>query len=185
MEDEIFETYIRSLMMDEIGQAIPVEIPTEEIREFGRKVLDRFRNPYLQHQWISITMQYSSKIAKRVVPVLQRYVELYRRPPELICMGFAAYLLFMRPVKKEGDQYFGILDNQYYPIQDDRAGYFHGLWEERTVDHIVQKVLSNTDFWNDDLTRLEGFADCVTRKMKNFIRSGTMHEISEYHSPVK
>src|SRR4029079_3136642 len=87
MEDEIFETYIRSLMMDEIGQAIPVEIPTEEIREFGRKVLDRFRNPYLQHQWISITMQYSSKIAKRVVPVLQRYVELYRRPPELICMG--------------------------------------------------------------------------------------------------
>ena len=106
MEDPLFETYIRNLMMDEIAPAIPFDIGQNEVREFGIKVLDRFRNPWLQHQWLSITMQYSSKLAMRVLPVLKKYYELFQKPPELISMGFAAYLLFMRPVKKEEDKYY-------------------------------------------------------------------------------
>ena len=126
MEDELFESYVRNLMMDEISPAIPYAITENEKREFGLKVLDRFRNPCLQHQWLSITMQYSSKLAMRVLPVLNKYYELFKKPPELISMGFAAYLLFMRPVKKESDKYYGILDNQYYLINDDRAPIFLG-----------------------------------------------------------
>ena len=97
-----------------------IAISEDEKRAFGIKVLDRFRNPYLQHQWLSITMQYSSKLAMRVLPVLNRYYELFKKPPELISMGFAAYIFFMRPVKKESGKYYGILDNQYYLINDDK-----------------------------------------------------------------
>jgi len=184
MEDGLFESYIRNLMMDEISPAIPLIIKDSEKHAFGLKVLDRFRNPFLQHQWLSITMQYSSKLAMRVVPVLYKYYELYNRPPELISMGFAAYLLFMRPVKKEEDKYYGILDNQYYLINDDRASHFYGLWEERSVDLIVRKILSNLEFWPVDLTRLEGFEASVTRKLKGFIRHGTLQEISAYSDRV-
>jgi len=180
MEDGLFETYIRNLMMDEIGPAIPFEIPQDEVLEFGRKVLDRFRNPWLQHQWLSITMQYSSKLAMRVIPVLNKYYELFQKPPELISMGFAAYLLFMRPVKKDEEKYYGILDNEYYLIQDDRAGYFYGLWEERSVDTIVHKILCKAEWWNEDLTRLEGFEAAVAGKLKSFIRKGTLYEIAAY-----
>ena len=184
MEDPLFETYIQNLMMDEIGQAIPFAVGENEIREFGLKVLDRFRNPWLQHQWLSITMQYSSKLAMRVLPVLNKYYALFNKPPQLISMGFAAYLLFMRPVKKDENKYFGILDNQFYLIHDDRASYFYGLWDERSVDVIVNKVLSNTDLWNEDLTRLDGFATAVAGKLKNFIRRGTLQEIAAYSKPV-
>jgi tagaturonate reductase len=185
MEDPLFESYIVNLMMDEINPAIPYPISEGEKRDFGLKVLDRFRNPYLLHQWISITMQYSSKIAMRVLPVLNKYYELFMKPPELISMGFAAYILFMRPVKKESDKYYGILDNQYYLINDDRAADFYGLWDEVSVDLIVNRILSNEAIWSADLTRLEGFAASVTRKLKGFIRSGTMHEISAYSKPAK
>jgi tagaturonate reductase len=180
MEDSLFESYIRNLMMDEIGRAIPFDIKESEVKEFGIKVLDRFRNPYLQHQWLSITMQYSSKLAMRVLPVLNRFYELYQKPPELISMGFAAYILFMRPVKKESDQYFGILNNQYYLINDDRAHHFYGLWDEGTVDQIVINVLSNSKIWGEDLTRHAGFVASVTKKLKGFIRHGTLHEIAAY-----
>lgn len=185
MEDSLFESYIQNLMMHEIGPSIPYAIPDQEVREFGLKVLDRFRNPWLQHQWISITMQYSSKLAMRVIPVLKQYYALFNKPPELIAMGFAAYLLFMRPVKLDEHKYYGILNNQYYLIQDDQAAYFYGLWEERSVDTMVTRVLSNTDFWNEDLCRLEGFATAVTRKLKNFIRRGTLAEIAAYSKPVE
>jgi tagaturonate reductase len=185
MEDGHFESYIQNLMMDEISPAIPYHIVDAEKKEFGLKVLDRFRNPYLQHQWISITMQYSSKLAMRVLPVLFKYYELFDDPPELISMGFAAYILFMRPVKKDSDKYYGILSNQYYLINDDRAAQFYGLWDEGSIDTVVSKVLSNKELWPDDLTRLKGFPAAVAGKLKGFIRHGTMHEISAYIKPVK
>jgi tagaturonate reductase len=180
MEDELFQSYIRNLMMDEISPAIPYAIMETEKRDFGLKVLDRFRNPFLQHQWLSITMQFSSKLAMRVLPVLYKYYELFKKPPELISMGFAAYLLFMRPVKKEGDKYYGILDNQNYLINDDRAEHFYGIWDEGSLDTIVIKVLANPELWPDDLNLLDGFATSVARKLKGFIRHGTMQEIAAY-----
>ena len=184
MEDELFESYIEHLMMHEVSPAIPYAISEDEKRAFGVKVLDRFRNPYLQHQWLSITMQYSSKLAMRVLPLLNKYYELFKKPPELISMGFAAYILFMRPVKKESGKYYGILDNQFYLINDDRVSEFFGLWDEGLADVIVNRVLSNTGLWGTDLTKLEGFANSVTKKLKGFIRSGTMSEISAYSGPA-
>lgn len=180
MEDPVFESYIESLMMDEISPAIPYDISTDDKNAFGMKVLDRFRNPYLQHQWLSISMQYSSKLTMRVLPVLNKYFELFRKPPELISMGFAAYILFMRPVKKDSDKYFGVLDNQYYHINDDKAAEFFGLWDEGSVEQVVNRILSNTVLWSTDLTRLEGFAASVTGKLKRFIRVGTLQEIKTY-----
>ena len=152
MEDTLFESYIENLMLDEVGPAIPFAISEDEKKAFGVKVLDRFRNPYLQHQWLSITMQYSSKLAMRVLPVLNKYYELFKKPPELISMGFAAYILFMRPVKKESEKYYGLLDNQFYLINDDRVSEFFGLWDEGLADAIVNRVLSNTGLWGTDLT---------------------------------
>ena len=172
-------------MMDEIAPSIPYVIPENEIVEFGLKVLDRFRNPFLQHHWLSITMQYSSKISMRVLPVLKKYYELFKKPPELISMGFAAYLLFMRPVKKESDKYFGTLNNQYYLINDDRVSLFFGIWDEGSVDYIVTSILSNKELWFEDLTRLPGFADSVIRKLKGFIRYGSLHEIAAYSKKGK
>jgi tagaturonate reductase len=184
MEDGLFESFIHNLMMDEISPAIPFYIPDAEKREFGLHVLDRFKNPYLQHQWLSITMQYSSKLAMRVLPVLKKYYDMFGRPPELISMGFAAYILFMRPVKKESDKYYGILGNQYYLINDDLAAHFYGLWDEGSIDKVVMKVLSNTLLWPDDLNRLDGFSASVSGKLKGYIRHGTMQEISAYTKPV-
>ena len=184
MEDEVFESFIENLMMYEVSPAIPFTIAEDEKKAFGLKVLDRFRNPYLQHQWLSITMQYSSKLAMRVLPVLNKYYELFKKPPELITMGFAAYILFMRPVKKETEKYYGMLNNQFYLINDDRASEFFGLWDEGLTDLVVNRVLSNVGLWGTDLTLLDGFENLVAKKLKGFIRSGTMSEISAYSRPA-
>ena len=178
MENIGFGTYVRKLMMEEIGPAIPVAIPENEIMEFGAKVLDRFKNPFLQHQWLSITMQYSSKMAMRVVPVLKRYYELKRKPPDLISTGFAAFILFMRPVKKELDKYYGISDDQYYLINDDRAAYFYSLWQKVSVDELVHTLLANSELWKCDLGVLQGFGDKVTKRLKEFIKSGPEQVLS-------
>jgi tagaturonate reductase len=87
-------------------------------------VLDRFRNPYLQHQWLNITLQYTSKMKMRNIPILVRYYELYDAAPKNFALGFAAYILFMKAVKKEGEKYYGERNSVLYPINDEKGGIF-------------------------------------------------------------
>lgn len=68
--------FISTLMLQEIAPAIPCVLEVTEALNFGQQVLDRFRNPHLQHRWLAITLQYTSKLAMRVVPVLLRSIEI-------------------------------------------------------------------------------------------------------------
>jgi tagaturonate reductase len=102
MEDERMSGFIRELMVDEIAPAIPFEIPGDEARVFALNVIDRFSNPSIAHQWISITLNYTAKMKMRVVPVLQNYFAIYKELPPRLTMGLAAWLAFMKVVKKEG-----------------------------------------------------------------------------------
>src|SRR5687767_277182 len=66
MNNADFAAFITHLMMQEIAPAITNKnISIDAAREFAGKVLDRFRNPHIEHQWLSITLQYSSKMKMR------------------------------------------------------------------------------------------------------------------------
>lgn len=179
MENKTFAAFITHLMLHEIAPAIPYPISTNEATEFGRQVLDRFRNPHLQHRWASITVQYSSKMAQRVVPVLLRYVELNNRVPEYFALGFAAYLLFMKGIKKEGDTFWGQSNGDFYRINDEQAAYYFDLWQSGSGDFVVHTVLQNEKAWGVDLTRIEGFEMAVNKNMHDLKNAGVLKTVEK------
>ncbi len=172
MVDQLMYNFISSLMKDEIAVAIPYDIPSAQSIEFANKVLDRFSNPSIEHLWISITLNYTSKLKMRIVQVLKKYVELYGNIPENMVIGFAAYLLFMKAVKKEGNVYFGELDGQQYPINDDKAGLFMEAWQDGEPKVLVKKVLSNASLWETDLSAIPSLTEKVTEKLEEIIQHG-------------
>ena len=172
MDDPGFSSFVTDLMLQEIAPSIPYKLPLQEARDFGLKVLDRFRNPHIQHQWISITMQYSSKMKMRDIPVLLEYYKKHTSPPSLFALGFAAYLLFMRATKKEQDGYKGEFRGKPYPINDDKAGYFIELWKQNTSEEVVKKVLSDDNLWGADLTQLNGFETAVRENLDSLLNKG-------------
>ncbi|HZE86405.1 MAG TPA: tagaturonate reductase, partial [Puia sp.] len=180
MDDLEFAAFVEDLMLKEIAPAIPYEIPIREAREFGIQVLDRFRNPYIQHQWISITMQYSSKIKMRDVPVLLRHYELHGEAPQRFALGFAAYLLFMRAVKKEQQGYMGEFRGKFYPINDDKAGYYYQLWQDHGPDELVELVLKNAELWGADLSQLKVFAKTVADRLYSLMTKGGEATLAEF-----
>jgi tagaturonate reductase len=166
MEDAGFAGFVSDLMLKEIAPAIPYTIPAEQSRDFGMQVLDRFRNPHLQHQWISITMQYTSKMKMRNVPVLLQHYKQQDRPPRLFALGFAAFLLFMR--------------GGSYPVNDDKAGYFAELWGMDTgTDVLVDKVLSDVSLWDTDLSKLPGLAAAVREDLDTLINEGAQATLAQ------
>jgi tagaturonate reductase len=177
--DPTFFSYIRNLMTTDIARAIPYAISDPEIQSFCAKVLDRFSNPYLQHRWINITLQNTMKMKMRNVPVLLRYRELYGKAPRFMAIGFAAYLLFMKAVKKDDDKYFGRRNDEYYPINDDRAGYFYQLWKEFDSSlEIVDIFLANRQLWGEDLSEFVPFANAVKENLASMLNNGVRHTIS-------
>ncbi|HVS96137.1 MAG TPA: tagaturonate reductase [Puia sp.] len=172
MDDTVFSTFVADLMLKEIAPSIPYEVPLSEARDFGLRVLDRFRNPHLQHQWLSITMQYSSKIRMRVVPVLLRHYERQHTPPAHMALGFAAYLLFMRATKKTQDTWYGEFRGHSYPIHDDKAGYYAELWQKYPAPEVATSSLKDKSLWGADLSELPGFEGAVRLYLDDLLNKG-------------
>ena len=172
MEDEAFQDFMQSLTLDEIAHAIPLSLPEGVAREFGLKVLDRFRNPYLEHRWINITLQYSSKMKMRVIPVLLQHYLLKGKVPPNMAKGFAGHILFMKAARVEGNKYFGESRGIHYPIQDDNAARYAEHWTVGDPPAVVRRVLGDTTLWDSDLTRLKGFEEAVLEDLVNIEAKG-------------
>lgn len=159
MANSYFSKLIMNLMLSELAFAIPYKMDFKVADRFGRSVLDRFKNPFINHKLIDITVQYSTKMRMRNVPLLINYYKEFGKAPELFSMGFAAYLQFMHGVKEENGQYFGECNGEFYPIQCDLAGYFFEAWK----DFDLHAVLADEKIWGSDLTQLPGFEEAVAK----------------------
>jgi tagaturonate reductase len=177
MQDNSLAAFITNLMLKELAPAIPYPIDPSAALAFGTKVLERYRNPYIQHLWSNITMQYSSKMKTRCIPLLLKHYEQEESAPQLFSLGFAAYLYFMRPVKQVNGKYYGEVHGEAYPIDDEQAEAFYKRWNNFPIPALVEDVLRDTAYWGEDLTALPGFLSTVTEKLRNIIDLGAREAI--------
>ncbi len=162
MENTEFKSFISELMYNEI---IPIlvgaEITEPEARAFAEKVLDRFANPFLAHEWMSISAQYTSKMGMRNVPLLLNHYKKSYIAPKCIAMGFAAYILFMKSVLNVDGKYIGKIGGKEYQIVDDKASILNKHWEKGEISKVTYSVLSDQTLWNTDLSILPDFKKAV------------------------
>lgn len=178
MNDAVFSSYVQNLILTDIAKAIPYEIEKAEMEKFAYKVLDRFRNPFLQHKWINITLQNTMKMRNRNMPVILRYQQLYNEAPKYMATGFAGYLLFMKAVKKENNIYYGKRGDEYYAINDDQAAYFYHLWNgDLSPDILIEQVLMNKDLWGEDISTFTSFRHSVSEKLTEMLAHGVRKTI--------
>ncbi len=181
MEDKTMGLYVYDLMIHEIAPCLSSEtISVLEAIDFSNRVIDRFRNPYLDHKWISITLNYTHKMKMRNVPLIMKHFEQDLYVPGSMTLGFAAYLLFMQCELSESGTYYGESNGVAYPVQDEQAGYFHQLWKNNSTIELVRKVLSNTTLWGADLSALPGFTFAVQFYLDAMIENGVRDTLKEY-----
>lgn len=181
MDNKIIGLYVYDLMLHEIVPCIiQDDLSSLEAQEFASKVIDRFRNPFIEHKWINITMQYTHKMKMRNIPLLLKHYEQDLYVPGYMALGFAAYLLFMKCEPGESGKYYGQANNHVYLVQDDQAGYYHLLWKDNTPAQVVKKALANEALWSADLTQLPGFTFAVEYYLESIIQRGALEILKEY-----
>ena len=173
MADEDFRHYITQLMQQEIAAAIEDEqISYEEAVAYSNEVIDRFLNPYLEHKWLSITLQYSSKMLMRNIPNLINYYKKKDAVPSLIALGFAAYIVFMKASQNAAGEYTGSVNSTTYTINDDKAMILYHHWEQKNLKTVVEDILADERLWSTNLNQLHGFNSAILSNVESLLNSG-------------
>ncbi|HVI43263.1 MAG TPA: tagaturonate reductase [Chitinophaga sp.] len=170
-QHEFMGQFFRETILHEILPTIEAICP--QAPAFAQDVLDRFANPFIEHKLISITFQESSKMNARNVRTLVRYYEQHKSLPHHMCLGFAAMLLFLKPVRSEAGKYYSNRGHEEYVITDDNAGIFAAYWQQCvSAEELVKHVCADTRLWETDLTSIPGFAAAVAAHLQELQKDG-------------
>ena len=172
MADDVIRGYMNKMLYEEIIPTLPLD--KEDLMQFAGAVQDRFNNPFVDHELMSISLNSTSKWRARNMPSLLEYVDLKGGLPECLAMSFAAYIAFYTSeIQELGDK--GLVCRRSkvntYTCSDDRW-VLEFFWEHRndTVEELVHAVMTNEQMWGQDLTEISGF-ESVTVDNLNRIRN--------------
>jgi tagaturonate reductase len=85
--------FIEELILTEIVPTLAV--PHEASRLYATEVLERFRNPFVEHQLLAICLNCSTKVGVRLYPSLREYVAQKETIPQGLTLGLAAVTMVL------------------------------------------------------------------------------------------
>ena len=142
LKDNTFRSFISEMLLEEIVPLVADgDISLEEAKTFALQVIDRFSNQSIEHLWLNISVQYTSKMQMRVVPLVEKYVGQNGKAPKLMSFGFAAFLVFMKSKEVAPQKYMGTHAGVDYEIKDDKAAEMSNAVATKTT--FVQSSIFN------------------------------------------
>ncbi len=94
IEHPLLGAFLRRMLFDEIIPA--TDLPADAAQPFAQSVVERFGNPWLDHEWRVILTNQETKMRIRVEPLIVAYVNRRGRAPESLALACAAHLAFLR-----------------------------------------------------------------------------------------
>ncbi|MBO5146352.1 MAG: tagaturonate reductase [Lachnospiraceae bacterium] len=178
MEDELIGDFMHKTIYDEV---IPtLDLPKQDLLDFAEAVDGRFKNPYIKHALLSISLNSVSKWRARCMPSLLGYVERKGELPKHLTFSIAALMAFYTGSEIREKALIGHRDGQEYNIMDDMAVLeFFAANSGKASAEFVQAYLSNVDFHGQDLTQVAGLADAVTAYLEDIRTLGMRKAIEK------
>lgn len=140
LKDEKVSALLKKCIFEEI---IPTIGDSEDNREFGAAVLERFANPFIKHLLLSIALNSVSKFKARVLPTILEHKEKYGVYPQALTFSLAALIAFYRTdAANDGEEIMAYM---------------------KTAS--VADILAKTAYWGEDLsdmfTDVQKWYDCI------------------------
>ena len=163
MHDATVLGYMNKMLSEEVVPILPLD--KKDLEDFASAVQDRFNNPFINHELMSISLNSTSKWKARNMPSFLSYIEEQKQLPKCLTMSLAAYIAFYSNDIQERTA-DGLICKRpagnTYKIQDDAwALDFYFAHKDDTAAELVHAVLTNTQMWDQDLTKIEGLEAAV------------------------
>ncbi len=176
VEDPVFGRFLEKVVFGEILPTVP--LPERDRLDYAQAVLERFRNPFLRHELLSIALNSVSKWKVRVLPTLLDYRQDRGALPCLLTFSLAALIQFYQGRRTSTAELQGRRGEESYPIRDQPAvlDVFAACCEGRqdgpATSQGATAILACDRLWGMDLTTIAGFADAVTADLEAIGQQG-------------
>lgn len=103
------------------------------------------------------------------MPSFLEYTEKFGKLPQVLAMSFAAYIAFysndIQRREEDGLVCKRAAGNEY-KVQDDAAVLdFYFAHKDDDVKTLVHAVMTNTEFWGQDLTEVKDFEETTVKNL--------------------
>jgi tagaturonate reductase len=187
VSDPVVGEYLRRGIFDEI---IPtVDMDRKELESYAAAVLERFANPFIRHECISISLNSVSKFKARVLPSLEKSCELQGKPTPILAFSLAALAAFYRGSRVENgvllaERAFapaGTAAPAAYQVKDDLPVLermlaiwkpAEGLPPDAAAAKVAAALLREEGFWGRDISGLEGLEPALGAALASILALG-------------
>jgi tagaturonate reductase len=164
--------YIHKVQFDELMQTL--NLPMDELQKFAADVLERFDNPYVEHQVTSIMLNSFPKFQTRDLPGLKTYLERKGELPKGLVLGLAAIITYYKGGKRaDGTDIVPNDDPKIMQLLTD-------LWATGDTRKVAEGVLGAKDLiWTEhgDLNQIPGLTDMVTGFLNSIQEKGMLETV--------
>jgi tagaturonate reductase len=131
---------------------------------YSNSVLERYLNPYVRHELMSIALNSCSKFKERDLPTILQYIERTGKLPVHGLFSLAALISFYKGVREINGTPIALNDDPKF------IEFFKNEWAsyDGTKDgarKIVKDTLALKDHWGQDLNNIPGVQDFVTEAL--------------------
>ena len=176
MENSTVLGFMNKMLYDEVIPTLTLD--KNDLMNFAKAVQDRFNNPFVNHELMSISLNSTSKWRARCFPSFAEYVEKYGKLPACLTTSFAAYLAFYSSnIQELTDAGLVCKDPQgrTYTISDDRwVLEFYYDHKDDDAAALTHAVMTNEQMWGEDLTKIEGFEAAVAADLEKIRKDGVL-----------
>ena len=161
--------YIHKVQFEELMETL--NLPMDELKQFAADVLERFNNPYVDHQVTSIMLNSFPKFQARDLPGVKTYLERKGELPQGLVFGLAAIITYYKGgVREDGAE---IVPNDDQKIMD----LLKELWSTGDTQKVTDGVLSAEFIWGEDLHNIEGLAELVKKYIDLIQEKGMLEAV--------
>ena len=176
MHDDTVREYMNKMLYEEVIPTLPLD--RKDLEDFARAVQDRFNNPFVNHELMSISLNSTSKWRARNMPTFLDYVQEKGKLPKCLTTSFAAYVAFYsNDIQELTDK--GLVcrrpKGNEYTVSDDRWA-LEFYWNHRndSPEELIHAVMTNTEMWGQDLTKVPGFEAEAVQILKQIREEGAL-----------
>ena len=176
MHNDTIRGYMNRMLHEEVIPTLPLD--KADLEQFASAVVDRFNNPFINHELLSISLNSTSKWKARNMPSFLEYYQETGKLPTCLTTSLAAYIAFyssdLQALTDDGLVARRPKGNEY-TIHDDRWA-LEFYWAHRGDDAatLTEAVLSNEQMWDQDITKIPGLAAEVTRILEVIRKDGAL-----------
>lgn len=176
MADEVVSNYLKDVIFNEIIPASNHILSDDELTKFANEVIERFENPYIRHQLLTISLNSTTKYKTRVLPSALDYIKKFDKLPKKMFFSLASMVVFF-----EGNR-----DGETYPTNDNAEfiEMYSRMWSEYdgTLDDaikIAKEFLGMENHWEMDLNSVDGLTDYVANAIYDIKTNGMKKAIKK------